>query len=86
MACALLLPTEGYERIPYHADAAAARLEPEKHLWAGRHGEWTESSLAAQPREQGAGTWGVTLLPPGLDGGTAAGQAYMNVLRSQHAR
>ncbi|GFR43880.1 hypothetical protein Agub_g5009 [Astrephomene gubernaculifera] len=76
----------GYERIPYHADAAAAGLEPEKHLSAGRHGEWTQSSLALQRREQGAGTWGVTLVPPGMDEASAAGRAYMKVVRSQHAR
>ncbi|GLI58621.1 hypothetical protein VaNZ11_000356 [Volvox africanus] len=76
----------GYERIPYHADAAAARLEPEKHLWAGRHGEWTQSSLAAQRREAASGTWGVTLMPPGLDAGTPAGKAYIDVVRSQQAR
>ncbi|EFJ51093.1 hypothetical protein VOLCADRAFT_88384 [Volvox carteri f. nagariensis] len=76
----------GYERIPYHADAAAARLEPEKHLWAGRHGEWTQSSLAEQRREASTGTWGVTLMPPGLDAATPAGKAYIDVMRSQHAR
>ncbi|GIL46871.1 hypothetical protein Vafri_3743 [Volvox africanus] len=76
----------GYERIPYHADAAAARLEPEKHLWAGRHGEWTQSSLAAQRRDAASGTWGVTLMPPGLDAGTPAGKAYIDVVRSQQAR
>ncbi|GIL70798.1 hypothetical protein Vretifemale_1498 [Volvox reticuliferus] len=76
----------GYERVPYHADAAAARLEPEKHLWAGRHGEWTQSSLAAQRREATSGTWGVTLMPPGLDEGTPAGKAYIDVMRSQQAR
>lgn len=78
--------SSGYERVPYHADASAAGLEPEKHLWAGRHGEWTESSLAAQPRETSGGTWGVTLTPPGLDAGTVAGRAYINTMRSQQAR
>ncbi|KXZ53096.1 hypothetical protein GPECTOR_8g87 [Gonium pectorale] len=76
----------GYERIPYHADSAAAKLEPEKHLWAGRHGEWTESSLAGQRREQSAGTWGVTLLPPGTEEDSAAGRTVMQAVRSQHAR
>ncbi|PNW75521.1 hypothetical protein CHLRE_12g530000v5 [Chlamydomonas reinhardtii] len=84
----------GYERVPYHADAAAAALEPEKHLWAGRHGEWTASSLAEGKRKQqadegaGSGTWGVTLMPPGLglDEHTAEGQAYIVAVRGQHAR
>ncbi|GLC43103.1 hypothetical protein PLESTB_000862900 [Pleodorina starrii] len=76
----------GYERVPYHADAAAARLEPEKHLWAGRHGEWTQSSLAAQRREAAGGTWGVTLMPPGLDAGTPAGKAMLDAVRSQQGR
>ncbi|KAG2438702.1 hypothetical protein HXX76_005248 [Chlamydomonas incerta] len=84
----------GYERVPYHADAAAAALEPEKHLSAGRHGEWTASSLAEGRRKQqadegaGSGTWGVTLMPPGLglDEHTAEGQAYIVAVRGQHAR
>lgn len=87
-------PPAGYERVPYHADAAAAALEPEKHLWAGRHGEWTASSLAEGKRKQqadegaGSGTWGVTLMPPGLglDEHTAEGQAYIVAVRGQHAR
>ncbi|KAG2453430.1 hypothetical protein HYH02_001653 [Chlamydomonas schloesseri] len=83
------------ERVPYHADAAAgAALEPERHLWAGRHGEWTSSSLAEGRRKQqadegvGSGTWGVTLMPPGLrlDEHTAEGQAYIKAVRGQHAR
>ncbi len=44
-------------------------------------------SLASQRRpEASVGTWGVTLLPPGLDSSTPAGRAYAEVMRSQHAR
>lgn len=73
----------GYERIPHHADSEGARLEPEQHLRAGRHGEWTQTSLPGGPR---AGpSWGVTLVPPGHEVGTAS-PALIEVMRCQHAR
>lgn len=92
MALTLRLPCmaarTGYERIPFHADAAAAALEPEKHLVKGRHGEWAPSSLGeGHPKRPPvtAGTWGVTLLPPGMDEGTAD-KAYVDTIRMQHGR
>ncbi|PNH12770.1 Serine/threonine-protein kinase BUR1 [Tetrabaena socialis] len=75
-------------RVPFHADATTARLEPELHLSAGRHGEWTESSLpsaASARRQEGVGTWGVTVLPPGFEEGAGRGSAARSISR-QHAR
>ncbi|KAI8472325.1 MAG: kinase-like domain-containing protein [Monoraphidium minutum] len=51
-------------RLPYHADSEQASLEAEKHLKAGRHGEWAADALQAGPKKT---SWGVTLVPPGYD-------------------
>jgi hypothetical protein len=40
-----------------------AHLEAEKHLKAGRHGEWVNEALNAAPKS--SVSWGVTLVPPG---------------------
>ena len=72
----------GLQRLSNVADSTQqAQLDPGKHLRAGRHGEWTHSSLSAAPRAGPA--WGVTLVPPGAD---QADPALMAAIRAQHAR
>jgi mitogen-activated protein kinase 1/3 len=67
----------------YVGDSQQASLQPSEHLRAGRHGEWTSSTLPGGPKAGPA--WGVSVLPPGVVEGTAS-QALMDVLRQQNAR
>ncbi|GBF88001.1 Map2 kinase [Raphidocelis subcapitata] len=72
----------GMRRLPHHADAEQAHLEAEKHLKAGRHGEWTHEALNAGPKT--GASWGVTLLPPGYSEGEHPDVA--DIIRSQNKR
>jgi len=52
----------GFQRLPHHADAEQAHLEPEQHLRAGRHGEWVQDTLQAGAKSA-TNVWGVSLVP-----------------------
>ncbi|KAF6262194.1 hypothetical protein COO60DRAFT_1699466 [Scenedesmus sp. NREL 46B-D3] len=72
----------GMQRVPHHADAEQARLEPEQHLRAGRHGEWMQDTLQAGTRR--GDVWGVSLVPSGYS--EEAHPELANIIRSQHKR
>jgi hypothetical protein len=62
--------------------ACQAHLEAEKHLKAGRHGEWTHEALNAGPKT--GASWGVTLMPPGYD--EEEHPDIADIVRSQNKR
>ncbi|GMH34062.1 hypothetical protein BSKO_01896 [Bryopsis sp. KO-2023] len=64
------------------ADWSKSFLDTEKHLYWGRHGEWTETS-GLGPRPGPA--WGVTSVPPGLDEKTLDPR-LMKIIQSQQMR
>lgn len=69
------------ERLGNVADAMAGSLDPEKYLGPKRHGEWTATS--------GSGTregpqWGVSVLPPGLEGKTDP--KMLKIIKEQQTR
>lgn len=64
------------------ADAEQAHLEPEQHLRAGRHGEWTQDALQAVTRA--GNVWGVSLVPSGLS--EESHPELAAIIRSQHKR
>ncbi|WIA12477.1 hypothetical protein OEZ85_012512 [Tetradesmus obliquus] len=72
----------GMQRVPHHADAEQARLEPEQHLRAGRHGEWMPDTLQAGTRR--GDVWGVSLVPSGYS--EEAHPELAAIIRSQHKR
>jgi hypothetical protein len=57
-------------------------LEAEKHLKAGRHGEWTSEALDAAPKS--GVSWGVTLVPPGCT--EESHPDIADIVRSQNKR
>eukprot|EP00210_Caulerpa_lentillifera_P002311 g2218.t1 len=72
----------GPGRLPHVADFMKADLDLEKHLAIGRQAEWTTSS-GCGPNVQN--TWGVSLLPPGVDEHTIDLE-LREVIRSQQLR
>ena len=75
----------GFQRLPHHADTEQARLEPEQHLRAGRHGEWVQDTLQAGTKAARTNVWGVSLVPSGY-GSEESHPELAAIIRSQHKR
>ena len=89
----------GKERISFHADSEAAKLDTEAHLRPNRHGEWRGARApSSRPGgggddpvggeglpHQGQSQWGVSLVPPGMDE-RLADPRLMEAIRRQHGR
>ncbi|MEW5311574.1 MAG: hypothetical protein WDW38_003281 [Sanguina aurantia] len=77
----------GWERIsnPMECNhhSAGEHLQPEKHLKAGRHGEWALMPLRGGPKS--GAVWGVSIYPPGVTEANAD-PALLDIIRHQHAR
>lgn len=75
-------------------DSKQAALDSEQHLRAGRHGEWAEAPMPGVRGGGGSaggalggarsGTWGVSLMPPGMEESDHPELAA--VIRAQHKR
>lgn len=63
-------------------DAEQAKLEPELHLRAGRHGEWAPEPLKVNKAP--GPSWGVTAVPPGMS--EEEHPLMVEIMRSQNKR
>lgn len=69
-------------RLSQVADCLKSYLDTEKHLYQGRHCEWTETSgCGPQPGP----AWGVSCFPPGLDE-TSLDPQMKEIIQSQQMR